>query len=145
MLPLQTRPTVAPMLVDTYVLLWVFEGPDQPQYDEARWRIVACIEAGEPLRLLSATVMEVAFVLARADAGYGLSREEIAKALTTIIEDPSLTVDGAAILSRAVQLFVQRSIALQDCYLAAAAEATGERLFSFDKDFDRLRVDGLAI
>jgi predicted nucleic acid-binding protein len=133
------------MLIDTNVLLRVFDGPGQPQYDEARRRIVACIEAGEPLRVLSATVMEVAFVLASVEAGYGLSREEIVQALSAVLEDPSLTVDDVAILRRAVQLFAQHPIDLQDCYLAAAAEATGERLFSFDKDFDRLRVDGLAI
>lgn len=133
------------MLLDANVLLRVFDGPCQPHYEEARRQIMACREAGEPLRVLSSTMMEVAFVLMSAETGYGLAREEVARALSTIIEDPSLTVENVAVLRRALELFVQRSIDLQDCYLAAAAEAAGERLFSFDRDFDRLRADGLEI
>jgi predicted nucleic acid-binding protein len=133
------------MLLDANVLLRAIDGPQHPQYEQAKAWVDEAVASDEPLRVHPITMMEVSYVLASKPAGYGWERSGIADALTAILEDPTLTVVDAPILDRAVELFRQYPLDLQDCYLAAFSDARQEQLCSFDGDFDRLRAAGLAI
>ncbi len=133
------------MLVDANVLLRVFDGPDHTQHADAVAMIRDALEHGETLRVLPNTLIEMAFVLSSKPAGYGYERSVVAQALSAVLDDPSLLVDGEAVWRRALDLYVEYPVDLDDLYLAAVAEDAKDRVLSFDRDFDRLRRDGVRI
>ncbi len=133
------------MLVDANVLLRVFDGPGHTQYADAIAMIREAVEHGETLRVFPNTLIEMAFVLSSEPAGYGYERSVVAQALSAVLDDPNLRVDAEAVWRRALNLYAEYPIDLDDLYLAAVAEHTDDRVLSFDRDFDRLRRDGVRI
>jgi len=133
------------MLLDANVLLRAIDGPEHPQYEQAKAWVNQALVSGETLHVHPVSMMEVSYVLESKPAGYGWDRTDIADALDAILEDPTLAVLDAPILDRAVGLYRQFSLDLQDCYLAAFGEARHEHIRSFDGDFDRVREAGLSI
>lgn len=126
------------MIVDTNVLLRLLSREASIQAPSARRRVEAAREAGDRMTVLAATVLEVAFVLESAAAGYGWNRDSVARAVETVVDEPAFAVEHGEALQRAAATYRERAIDLHDCYLHAVAGASGTRVLSFDADLRRL-------
>lgn len=125
------------MIADTNVLLRALDRDAGPHGRAARARVEAA-RGGAPIVVLAATLLEVAFVLESAQAGYGWECAFVGDAITSIIDEPGFAVEHEAGLRVAVATYRDRSIDLHDCYLDAIARELGTRVLSFDKDLARL-------
>jgi predicted nucleic-acid-binding protein len=125
------------VIVDANVLLRSLDRAGG-QAAAVRARVKNARATGERLIVLSATVLEVAYVLESAAAGYGWEREQIAQAVEAIVEDPAFAVEHAHALRAAAATYRERSIDLHDCLLSAVATERGLKVLSFDDDLRRL-------
>lgn len=128
------------MIVDTNVLLRALDGGTDSQAQAVRRRVETARATGTKLTVLAATVLEVAFVLESARAGYGWGREDVARAVEAIIDEPAFDVEHGEALVDAATTYRMRSIDLHDCLLGAIANQRGTRVLSFDADLRRLGV-----
>ena len=126
------------MILDTNVLLRVLERDAGAQGRAGRARVEAARATGEALTVLAATVLEVAFVLESARAGYGWNRTSVARAVEAIVDEPAFAVEHADALRLAAAVYRDRSVDLHDCLLHAAALERETRVLSFDGDLARL-------
>lgn len=124
------------MIADTNVLLRLLES-DRGTHGRAARARVETARAGEPIAVLPATVLEVAFVLESAHAGYGWDRDAVASAVEAIADEPGFTVDHGNELRAAAATYRTRSIDLHDCYLDALARERDTGVLSFDRDLAR--------
>lgn len=125
------------MIADTNVLLRILDHDGGTHGRAARARVEVA-RSGEPIGVLAATALEVAFVLECAAAGYGWDRVAVASAIEAIVDEPGFVVEHAAALRVAAATYRDRAIDLHDCYLDAVARERGVRVLSFDKDLERL-------
>ncbi len=128
------------MIVDTNVLLRSVGGEDTRHTAAVHQRVRAARESGTTHSVLSATVLEVAYVLASAAAGYGWDRDDVAAAVTAITDEPAFEVEHASALRSAAETYRSRSIDLHDCFLAALAAERSTRVLSFDDNSRRLGI-----
>jgi predicted nucleic-acid-binding protein len=126
------------VIVDANVLLRSLDRERGPQATAVRARVQAARATDERLIVMSATVLEVAYVLESAAAGYGWEREQIAQAVEAILEDPAFAVEHERALRAAAVTYRARSIDLHDCLLSAVAQERGLKVLSFDGDLRRL-------
>ncbi len=126
------------MILDTNVLLRTLDRDPGTQGLAARTRVKAARDSGEKLSVLSATVLEAAYVLQSPHTGYGWNRDTIAAALEAILDDPAFDVEHATALRAATTSYKSRSIDLHDCLLHAIATDQGTTVLSFDEDLRRL-------
>ena len=99
-------------------------------------RATAYLTGAEDLLLTDVIVAEVVFVLA---SNYGYSRALIADRLTRLIDLPSIVVDDARLLARALEVYDVDRIDFAEAYLVAAAERGGVGVIaSFDRSLDRV-------
>ncbi|MGI8660536.1 MAG: PIN domain-containing protein [Thermoleophilaceae bacterium] len=125
------------MIADTNVLLRILEADAGDHGRAARTRVEAA-RGGEAIAVLAATVLEVAFVLESANAGYGWEREAVAAAVEAITDEPGFMVEHGDALRAAAVTYRERSIDLHDCYLDALARGWRTSVLSFDADLARL-------
>lgn len=125
------------MIADANVLLRIIDGESSAHSRAARARVQDA-RAGEPIGVLAATVLEVAFVLESSAAGYGWARASVASAVEAIVDEPGFAVEHADALRAAATTYRHRAFDLHDCYLDAIARERGMRVLSFGRDFDRL-------
>lgn len=126
------------MIVDTNVLLRALIRDASPQAHAVRARVEAARRSGQTLAVLAPTVLEVVYVLESTGAGYGWGREEVARAVQAILDEPAFDVEHEAALRQAVANYRDRSIDLHDCLLSAIALLRRTRVLSFDDDLRRL-------
>ena len=126
------------MIADANVVLRALEPDPGAHGRAARARIAAAREGAEPLTVLAATVLEVAYALESAQGGYGWDRETVARAIEAVIDEPAFAVEHGLALRAATATYRAESIDLHDCYLDAVARASGTRVLSFDADLRRL-------
>jgi predicted nucleic-acid-binding protein len=126
------------VIVDTNVLLRALEGDATAQGRAVRRRIEAARESSEKLTVLSATVLEVAYVLESEPAGYGWGRDDVAGAIDAVLDEPAFSVEHDVALRDATALYRSRSIDLHDCMLGAIAGKRRDRVLSFDQDLRKL-------
>ncbi len=126
------------MIVDANVLLRIMDGTESAQGRAARARVQAARTSGESLTVLSATVLELAYVLLSEQAGYGWDRDAVAGAVEAIVDDPGLAVEHGDALRAAAVVFRSRSIDLHDCLVNSLAEQRNLRVLSFDSDLRKL-------
>lgn len=129
------------MIADTNVLLRALDGDPGDQGSAARRRVSQARDTGQRLTVLSATMLEVAYVLESVKAGYGWERDAVADAVAAILDDPGLDVEHAGALRVAGVSYRARSIDLHDCLLDALAQERGTKVLSFDDDLRRLGND----
>jgi predicted nucleic-acid-binding protein len=129
------------MLADANVVLRGLDGSEGAHSEAVRERIESARADGVKFTVLSATVLEVVYVLESAQAGYGWNRRDIASAVAAIVNEPAFDVEHAEPLAEAASIYGSRSIDLHDCLLAAIANRGGTRVLSFDADLRKL---GLA-
>lgn len=126
------------MILDTNVLLRTLDRDRGARGRAARERVMTARETGETLSVLSATVLEAAYVLESARAGYGWDRNAIAAAVEAIAEDPAFEVEHEAALRAAVASYRARTLDLHDCLISALANERSTKVLSFDDDLRRL-------
>jgi predicted nucleic-acid-binding protein len=120
------------------MLLRSLEGATNAQAKAVRARIESAREAGKSLAVLSATVLEVAYVLESPSAGFGWDRDDIARAVEAIVDEPAFEVEHGDALRAAASQYRTRSIDLHDCLLDAVAQQRQTRVLSFDRDLHKL-------
>lgn len=125
------------MIVDTNFLLRTLECDTGAHGRAARARVEGA-RMGESLSVFAATVLEVAFVLESAQAGYGWDRRSVSEAVEAIVDEPGFAVEHGEELRVAALTYGNRSIDLHDCYLDALARERETRVLSFDRDLARL-------
>jgi len=128
------------VIVDTNVLLRALDGSTGSQAQAVRRRVETARATGAKLTVLAATVLEVAFVFESARAGYGWGRDDVARAVEAIVDEPAFDVEHGDALVDAATTYRMRSIDLHDCFLGAVADRRGTRVLSFDADLRKLGV-----
>ncbi len=126
------------MILDTNVLLRALDRDAGAQGLAVRARIEAARETGNTLAVLSATVLEVAYLLESTRAGYGWDRDAVARAVEAIVDDTAFVVEHGEALREAAARYRARSVDLHDCLLSAVATQRSTRVLSFDDDLRRL-------
>ena len=126
------------MIVDTNVLLRALDGDTSAHGQAVRNRVETARRTGQKLTVLSATLLEVAYVLESARAGYGWNRNDIARAVEAVLDDPAFEVEHSEALRNAAASYRARSVDLHDCLLSAVANQRQTRVLSFDEDLRRL-------
>ena len=124
------------MIADANVLLRILDG-DRGAHGRAARARVDIARAGEPIGVLAATVLEVAFVLQNSAAGYGWDRAAVTSAVQAIVDEPGFAVEHDEALRAAATTYGDRGIDLHDCYLDAIARQRGTWVLSFDTDLER--------
>jgi len=126
------------MIVDANVLLRSLEDATGAHGKAVRARIQTARASGERYTVLSATVLEVAFVLESSNAGFGWTREDVARAVEAIIDEPAFEVEHPGALRAAAGQYRRRSIDLHDCLIDAVAQQRHTHALSFDRDLHKL-------
>jgi len=126
------------VIVDTNVLLRALDGDTSAHGQAVRNRVETARRTGQKLTVLSATLLEVAYVLESARAGYGWNRNDIARAVEAVLDDPAFEVEHSEALRNAAASYRARSVDLHDCLLSAVANQRQTRVLSFDEDLRRL-------
>jgi predicted nucleic-acid-binding protein len=128
------------VIADTNVLLRALDADAGRQATAVRARIETARTADARITVLAATVLEVAYVLESAAAGYGWDRQEVARAIDAIVNEPAFDVEHSQALATAASTYRSRLIDLHDCLLAAVATQRGTRVLSFDADLCKLGI-----
>jgi predicted nucleic-acid-binding protein len=128
------------VIADTNVLLRALDADSGPQARAVRARIEAARTEDARITVLSATVLEVAYVLESAAAGYGWDRPDVSRAIDAIVNEPAFNVEHGEALATAASTYRSRSIDLHDCLLAAVAAQRGTRVLSFDAELRKLGI-----
>ncbi len=126
------------MILDTSVLLRTLDRDPGTQGIAAGVRVKAARESDDKLTVLSATVLEAAYVLESKRAGYGWDRDAVAAAVEAIVDDPAFDVEYASALRAAAACCKMRSVDLHDCLLGAIATDRGTNVLSFDDHLPQL-------
>lgn len=128
--------------VDANVVLRLVTGKPET-HARAAAALMARADAGEVrLRLCPLVVAEVVWVLTSA---YGLAPADVASVLTSFLASGGLIVDEGMLLASALDLMVEKRVDFVDAYLGVKARLSSAPLASFDRDFDRLGVERLAL
>jgi predicted nucleic-acid-binding protein len=125
-------------MLDANVLLRTLDRDPGAQGRAARQRVKTARETGGKLTVLSATVLEAAYVLESERTGYGWDRDAVAGAIEAVAEDPAFEVEHAGALRAAAASYRARSLDLHDCLLSALASERDTKVLSFDDDIRRL-------
>ncbi len=118
--------------VDTNVLIRHLTG-DTP---DLAVRAGAFIDEADDLLLPDLIVAETVYVL---ESYYGISRDEAAEVVRSVISYRSIRTSDTALLMKSLDIYQDHRIDFAEAYLAAAAESTGVgTVASFDRALDRV-------
>ena len=123
--------------IDTNIFLRHLYQDDQ-NYSPKATSILKRIEEGElKVYVSDIVIFETVFTLHRS---YKVSKKVIAESLLPLIQLPGITLPGKKLYNKAFQIFLSTSLGFADCYHVALMEKLKvEEIFSFDKDFDKIR------
>ena len=122
-------------LVDANVIIrhLTNEPPDQAERATRLLTAVARLEI--ELRIEEVVLAEVVWVLT---SFYKMPRGEISAGLLDLLGEEGIVAVDKDGLRAALILFSERNIDFADAILAARSLQSGERIYSFDRDFDRI-------
>jgi predicted nucleic acid-binding protein len=128
--------STAPPLLDTNVLLRHLLG-DVPEQSRRASALLKRVEAGDlRVRITESVVFETVFTLSRT---YKKTPHEIRDAILPILELPTITLPGKAIVREGFRLFAELNLPFADAYHAALMADLGvTEIYSFDPHFDRV-------
>jgi predicted nucleic acid-binding protein len=107
---------------------------ERAHFERARAFFEPVREGTESAYLPSAVVAECIYVLTRV---YGVKREEAATKLLELLDYRGATTESPAV-RQALGLFRDRNVDFVDALVAATAREHGWRVFSFDRDREKL-------
>ena len=118
--------------VDTNVLVRHLTG-DPP---DMAARATAYLQAGTELLLTDLVAAETVYVL---ESFYETPRDEVARAVRSLVAFDSVVCVDPALLLRALEVYETDRVDFAEAYLVACAESTGVgRIASFDRSLDRV-------
>jgi predicted nucleic-acid-binding protein len=126
------------VIVDTNVLLRALDRDASAHAKAVHLRVEGARASGETFTVLSATVLEMVYVLESSRAGYGWDREFVAQAVQAVIDEPAFDVEHSTALRAAATSYRAQSVDLHDCFLSAIAHERHTRVLSFGQDLRRL-------
>lgn len=121
-------------VVDANVIVSLLLGAERKNFARARAFFDAAREGRESAYVPAAVIAECVYVLTR---GYGVSRDDTAAKLLMLLDYRGVETESAAV-RRALALFRDRNVDFVDALVAATAAERGWRIFSFDRDLERL-------
>lgn len=120
---------------DTNVLLRFLLKDNLKQYEIARQLLAKVTEGQTELIIPQIVVFESVFAF---EKYYRLPKVKIIKALNTILGARNVTIQDRGAFKKALELFRVHNISFVDCFLAAYSEENDAKLFTFDKDLQKL-------
>jgi len=122
------------LLLDTNTIVRFFTGDPPKQADKAR-TLVARADRGEvELVLIPLVLAETFFTL---ESYYEVERREVAKLLTAFIAARGIHTTEKELALATLSRCERQKAHFVDAFLAALALEAGQRVASFDHDFDR--------
>lgn len=122
-------------VVDTNVVLRYLLQDDENLYRRAREFFHRVRDAQENAYFPDGVIAECIYVLA---GRYGVKRDEIAARLLELIAFRGVDPQNRRMLRTALDLYRSRNVDFVDAVVAATARERGWRVFSFDRDLERL-------
>lgn len=128
--------------VDANVVLRLLTGKPA-SHAQAAAALMARADSGEiRLRLCPLVVAEVVWVLGSA---YEFPPPRIAAVLSSFLASGGLIVEEGMFLSAALVLMAEKNVDFVDAYLAVKARLSPAPVATFDREFDRLDVERVAL
>ena len=121
-------------LLDTNVLIRFLLGDHAKHSPAARALFTDACDGRCVLILTEVAVAESVWVL---HSFYNIGREKITEGLGKVILSAGVRCLRRDQMLNALDRFASTKCDFLDCYLAALAESSGDRVATFDKDFDR--------
>jgi len=123
--------------IDANVILRFFTN-DPPDMAAKALALMKRAEKGDVgLRVSHLVVAETVWVLS---SYYGFGKSQIAETLTSFLMADGVYVDDRTILIQSLHDMAEKNVDFVDAFLAALAKKHGEKVCSFDKDFEKLDV-----
>lgn len=120
--------------VDTNILVRHLTG-DPPKMAS---RATAYVGSAAELLLTDLVIAETVYVL---ESVYAAPRDQVARAVRSLLAFRSVVTVDPALLLRAVEVYETARLDFAEAYLVANAESTGvNRVASFDRAIDRVRT-----
>ncbi|MEK6682435.1 MAG: PIN domain-containing protein [Nitrospirota bacterium] len=92
-------------------------------------------DGSEKAVILESVIAECIYVLTKI---YQVPKDKASNSLIDILHYKGIANDDQKELIRALTLFLQRGIDIVDCILCAKAVGSGDNLFSFDEELNKL-------
>jgi predicted nucleic acid-binding protein len=128
-----------PIFLDTNIFMR-FYTRDHPRMSEECRRLIEYAEAGNiEVTTSHLALAEIVWTL---ESRYRFPRDQIAAALSDVLDMRSLRVEHREMLREAVRAYAALNVDFIDAYHAADLRRRGtERICSYDGDFDTLGMD----
>ena len=125
-------------LLDTNVLIRFLTFDKGKKYKNL-YNFFESLERGEIQAELKLIVFfQVTFVL---KSFYQVPREQIADGLKVLLKYKGIRIKEKKIVQRTLEIWHQKQVDIVDCYLIACLEKDSRnRLYSYDRDFDKFDV-----
>jgi len=122
-------------LPDTNIIVRYLVADDPVLHEKAKEYFDKLKDGGVKALILESVIAECIYVLTKI---YKVPRDRAAGSLIDILRYKGIANDDQQGLIRALYLFSEQSLDIVDCILCAKAVATGDHLFTFDADLDKL-------
>ena len=122
-------------VIDTNVVLRYLLRDDERLYQRAREFFQRVREAQEGAYFPGAVIAECIYVL---DKRYGVERDQIAARLLELVAFRGVDAQNRSLLQAALGLYRSHKLDFVDVLVAATARGRAWRVFTFDRDLERL-------
>lgn len=123
--------------VDTNIFLRFLTNDVPKQAEKCAVLIQKLQEGQETVEISVLAAAEIVWTLERF---YKLSKSDIASKMTSILKLKGLRLSGKTIFLEALLLYAEKNISFTDAYMAIQMKRAGSaELFTFDKEFDRIK------
>lgn len=124
-------------LVDTNVILRLILNDNDNLYQQAKIFFQQAKNKKIQIVILPEIIFELDYVLRGL---YKLSKNESAKILLEIVKTPYLKIENRDLFIESLEKYLQLNIDLFDIYLFLVAKKQSASLYSFDKDFKKIKL-----
>ena len=124
------------LLADTNVLVRFITGQPAGMAAKAR-RLIERADRGDfEVEVLPVIVAETVYTL---ESFYEMDRKAVAKSLSHFLRSRGIWPHEKERVLDALQRFHDQNVGFADAYLAAGGVETGQRVVSFDRDFEKFK------
>ncbi len=122
-------------LPDTNIIVRYLVKDNITLYTKAKDFFDKVKDGSEKAVILESVIAECIYVLTKI---YQVPKDKASNSLIDILHYKGIANDDQKELIRALTLFLQRGIDIVDCILCAKAVGSGDNLFSFDEELNKL-------
>lgn len=123
-------------LADTNIFIRFFVKDNLEQYNEVEKYFLLAQERKIKISVLSEVILEIEYVLKKV---YKIPKDEIVKNLQSLVKMTYLSIDKHDSLSFALKYYLKNNVDLVDALIYVEAEKRKMKVFSFDKDFKKIK------